>query len=112
MSNGYDKYFKNAKKARGKGPAKGKPKEKSKETAITGRTAEEFMRQALKMRPAKKVKASFPWTALLVVIIGLVGSIAGYYYPDRVSDYLDRIQIGLFGAAIAAESDSAAAKSA
>jgi flagellar motility protein MotE (MotC chaperone) len=117
MSQGYDQFFKKAKANKqtnsgspsqthiksnrrvsqaAKGP---KPKEQ---------TAEEFLRDAMRMKDQSKApkRNKFPKLAFTVVVIGFVGAATGFFYPEKVKSIYEKYSFGLFGEAGAATNES------
>lgn len=102
MSNGYDQFFKNAKKnKKNDGDSRTvtqhtrptSPKSSQKPTE-----AENFLRATLKVKTNKKSsKVSFTAvSAFVVLVLATVGTGVGYFFPDDISDLMKKIDIGFF----------------
>lgn len=127
MSQGYDKFFKEARKASGLGGPESKKsgptqfslkaelnpaseaRRGSKGKRAPTLTPEERVRAELvqRIRAKKKARARtrqpFPVVPALIVVLGLVGSGVGYLYPSSLDFVLKHVEIGAFGQAQAKE---------
>jgi flagellar motility protein MotE (MotC chaperone) len=111
MASGYDKFFKEAQKA--KGLTKGtKPQfQIKKETGPTSRSGspEDRLRKELTMKLRQKQsrvmrkKAKFPLGPAVVAAVALVACTFAYYRSDKIDDWLGKVEIGFLGSAHADE---------
>ena len=105
---GYDQFFKEAQKARGKGKTIRRPTAPSKKTA-KAETPEDRIRAELalrmqnKKRALKSKRAKFPVgaaiTAVAVFAIGLVGYMRSDLIEDAMDNVFGHVEIGFFGSA-------------
>lgn len=105
---GYDQFFKEAQKARGKGKTIRRPTAPSKKTAKV-ETPEDRIRAELalrmqnKKRALKSKRAKFPVgaaiTAVAVFAIGLVGYMRSDLIEDAMDNVFGHVEIGFFGSA-------------
>lgn len=116
MSQGYDQFFKKANQnkqgAQGRNriavdsaAPRTKKANQSNRAAKNEETAEDYLREVLKVKAQQKTRKrhGFPTSAFLVVILGVLGTATGYYYPEKVRVLTDKYTFGLFGDALAAD---------
>lgn len=112
MKNGYDQFFKNARRAsdpkssgsvRSEKPAPSpRPLNKGQFTAKD----EKILRQLL---PKKKKRSAFPWKLTGLSFVGFVIALLGFQNHENLENFMKDIEIGFLGAA-AAESSPASGK--
>lgn len=97
MSSGYDQFFK---KAQQKSP-KNAPRAKAKTTA------EDYLRQALKVKKREKSArmSKPPLMSVLLVVFGLGLAAIGYLFPERVEQLIDQVEITFMAGAQAASEE-------
>ncbi len=106
----YDKFFKQAQKARGldRGPVK-KKNSMSLKISEDRRTPEGRVRAELTERIQKKRmiqngnRNRVPWTAIVFLGLSISGGVVGYYRYDLLENLLSKVEIRVFGQAIAAD---------
>ena len=127
MSNGYQKFFKEAQKA-----SKVNVAPKSKAAQQSGSKSHALMaknikhahlgpEQALKMALAERLKerkaekrakkAKFPVGSAVTLMLVLAAAAAGSFFPEVLEKYISKVEISFLGSAQAAGSTSGAAKS-
>lgn len=109
MKNGYDQFFKNARKAatQASPPEKGpRPKVKTK---TSFKLSEEDLETQLKRRMGmntqkkNKIKKKFPWQLVGVSFLGVLVTFWGVENYVQVENYLKRIEVSFMGVASAEE---------
>ncbi len=108
MSQGYDQFFKKAKENKQSGsdrdPARAKKPGQATKAGKKEETAEDYLRQALRVKAQQKPRKrqGFPLTAFLVVVLGVLGTWTGYYFPEKVHELTEKYSFGFFTDASAA----------
>lgn len=108
MKNGYDQFFKNARKAAGDSPS-GKSSvsfqigEKPR-FEMSPERREEILRKKLAVRKTKKKKSSVPIKMILMSFVGVAVTGWGFLNAEKVEATLKSLEISFIGGASAAES--------
>lgn len=102
MKPGYDQFFKNAKKASGvKKPSVQPPKTSSK--VRPSQTAEDVLREALKIKENRRPSPRPPMMAISIVLVALIVAGYGLLNPIDATSWFNQIEFHLFGVAEAAD---------
>lgn len=112
MKNGYDQFFKNARRASNgaaapSASARPQVKRPPLKKGSFNRSEEKVLSQLL---PKKKRKPSFPWKLTLVSLVGFVVALWGYQNHDQLENLAKNIEIGFLGTASAESAAPAAHK--
>jgi flagellar motility protein MotE (MotC chaperone) len=106
-NNGYDQFFKNARKAATHGEVT-KPSRQFSTSNVHFELSEEDIEKQLKLRMGmkskpKKKKKTIPWKLMGVSFLGLLATAWGFQNFEQVEKYVKRIEISFLGSAMAEE---------
>ena len=109
MKNGYEQFFKSAKKAK-----KIASNSEIGRSAQKAETAEEYLRKALKIKDSKNKQSQRQPPKLAISILMILTLVAGlgYFFPDEISESLGKIEISFLTNVLAVEASNSSAKSA
>jgi flagellar motility protein MotE (MotC chaperone) len=93
MKTGYDQFFKKAKQAR----------QNSEKTTTAVSPEAKLMKRLKTKKVPSGPKASFPWGAFVFVVLGAGTAGWGLVHPETFEELSSKIEINMFGNAIAAE---------
>lgn len=106
MKTGYDQFFKKAQKvAISQGVAQSPLKKQSSTNSHVRMTVKEFEQTLKNKQQTRKLKQKrkFPIKMVLTSFVGLAICAYGYIHIDEIEKYAQKIEISLFGSAIAEE---------
>jgi len=110
MKNGYDQFFKNARKAAAEGEPVVKPSRQFSTSNVHFELSEEDLEKQLKLRMGmrastkkKKKRKGIPWKLVGVSFLGLIIAAYGFQNYNQVERYVKRIEISFLGSAFAEE---------
>lgn len=117
-NNGYDQFFKNARKAANEGDVV-RPSRQFSTSKVHFELSEEDIEKQLKLRmgmkskqnPKKKRKA-IPWKMMGVTFVGLMATAWGFQNFEQVERYAKRVEISFLGIAAAEEAPAKTKKEA
>lgn len=101
MKNGYDQFFKNARKAASQTGNVTKPSH----FRLTEEDIEKQLkhRMGMKSKPKKKSKKPIPWTLVAISFAGILAAIWGIENYSDIENYIKRVEVSFLGSALAEE---------
>lgn len=109
MKNGYDQFFKQARKTAQESVSA--PKKRVKLNLTSDEEVEDQIRRRLKMSTAKKKKkSSTPWKMIMLSFVGFVIAGWGILYYENIENFIQRIEVGVGPTAYAASEAAPAPK--
>ncbi len=113
MKNGYDQFFKNARQIAdqqsGTKPRKKPTPATQLKLNLESESVEAELRRRMKMAPIRKrKKAQVPWKMIGVSFVGFVVCIFGFQNYEAVEDFIKRVEIQVYGSAMAQSAPPAA----
>jgi flagellar motility protein MotE (MotC chaperone) len=113
MKNGYDQFFKNARKAAAHPPPKGLPQSRPQQRKVQTQDAKmlaQELRQRLKPHgnPKKTKRREIPWKLVGISILGLMVAAIGLTQAEEIEKYAHKIEISFLGTAHAETAPAAA----
>lgn len=114
MKNGYDQFFKNARQIADQ-QSGAKYRKKSASSAqlklnLESESVEAELRRRMKMAPIRKrKKAQVPWKMIGFSFVGFVACIFGFQNYEAVEDFIKRVEIQVYGSAMAQSAPTASA---
>lgn len=113
MKNGYDQFFKNARKAASGGEPVAKPSRQFTTSKVHFELSEEDLEKQLKLRMGmnphprkKKKKKGIPWSLVTLSFLGILATAWGVQNHEQVERFVKRIEISFLGSASAQEAKS------
>jgi flagellar motility protein MotE (MotC chaperone) len=108
MKNGYDQFFKNAKKVAGDPRAIERQPTKSRASVATTEDLVKKLREKQSTKMKTKKQGRIPWKLVGFSILGLLLTAVGYQRIEEIERGLSKIEIGLFGQAYAEQAPATA----
>ncbi len=104
MKNGYDQFFKNARKVASKSDSVAKPQH----FKLTEEDIEKQLklRMGIKSKPKKKAKKTIPWKLVTTSFLGVLATFWGVENYSEVERYVKRVEVSFLGVASAEEAPS------